>query len=308
MTIVSSPISSKNSSFSENSFQASLVDFFVLLKPGVMSLVVYTGLIGALLAPHHLHPFLLMVSVFCIALGSGAAGALNMWFDRDIDGLMTRTQKRPIPSKRIAPDDALAFGVLLSFASVFLMALAANFLAAGLLAISIAFYVFIYTMWLKRLTTQNIVIGGAAGAFPPMIGWAAVEGTLNLYPFLLFLIIFLWTPYHFWALALYKNDDYKRANLPMLPVLKGIKATKKQILLYTLLTIGCSLSLYFFSFLGEFYLFSCLVLSAFALYFALELYFKEDLKLALKLFKFSILHLFALFSAMLLDQSFKLFW
>lgn len=273
-----------------------------------MSLVVYTGFIGALLAPHSLHPFLLIVSLFCIALGSGAAGALNMWFDRDIDALMTRTQKRPIPSKRIAPDDALAFGVLLALASIFLMALAANFLAASLLAISIAFYVFVYTMWLKRLTTQNIVIGGAAGAFPPMIGWAAVEGTLSLYPFLLFLTIFLWTPYHFWALALYKNDDYKRANLPMLPVLKGSKATKKQILLYTLLTIGCSLSLYFFNFLGMTYLFSCLVLSSFALYFAIEVYFKEDLKLALRLFKFSILHLFVLFSAMLLDHSLKLFW
>src|SRR5258708_8618607 len=197
---------------------AGVRDYVDLLKPRVMSLVVFTGLVGVLIAPGHIHPFAAALAVLAIALGSGAAGAINMWYERDLDALMTRTANRPLPAGRVPPDDALPLGVLLSIFSVLLMAVSTNYVAAALLAAAILFYVFIYTIWLKRRTPQNIVIGGAAGAFPPMIGWAAITGDVSAVGIALFLLIFLWTPPHFWALALYRSDDYRRACVPMLPV------------------------------------------------------------------------------------------
>jgi len=216
-------------------------DFVALLKPRVMSLVVFTGFVGYFIAPTGLHPVAAAMAVLCIAVGAGAAGAINMWFDRDIDAVMRRTCARPLPSGRVAPDDALAFGVFLSLGAVLMMGLAANWLAAGLLATAILFYVLVYTVWLKRRTPQNIVIGGAAGAFPPMIGWAAATGGLSWTAVALFLLIFCWTPPHFWALALYRSGDYRRAGVPMLPVVAGRRATKWQLLAYTLLLLPLSL-------------------------------------------------------------------
>ena len=209
-------------------------DWLSLLKPRVVTLVVLTGIVGMMVAPGHLHPVLAFTAVLCIAVAAGAAGAINMWYDRDIDAVMRRTSKRAIPAGKIEPSQALAFGVLLAVSSVVVMALATNVVAAAWLALSIAFYVFVYTMWLKRRTPQNIVIGGAAGAFPPVIGWAAVTGDVSAMPLLLFGIVFLWTPPHFWSLALYACKDYGRAGVPMLPVVAGARHTRLQILLYTL--------------------------------------------------------------------------
>src|SRR5690348_8203185 len=192
-----------------------------------MSLVVFTGFVGLYLAPGHLHPFLAAVAVLCIAIGAGASGAINMWYDRDIDAVMARTKGRPIPTGRVAPGEALGFGIVLALGSVILMGLAVNLVAASLLALTIGFYVFVYTMWLKRRTPQNIVIGGAAGAFPPMIGWAAVTGDVSLASLVLFAIIFMWTPPHFWALALYRSGDYAKAGVPMLPVVCGDRETRR---------------------------------------------------------------------------------
>src|SRR3546814_475028 len=202
-----------------------------------MSLVVFTGLAGLLVAPGSLHPILAAVAVLCIAVGSGAAGAINMWNDRDIDAVMERTRDRPIPVGRVEPSDALAFGVILAVGSVAVMGLAVNLAAAAILASAVLFYVFIYTVWLKRRTPQNIVIGGAAGAFPPMIGWAAVTGGVGIESLVLFLLIFFWTPPHFWALSLYRCDDYAAARVPMPPVVAGTRETKKQMLIYTLLLL-----------------------------------------------------------------------
>ena len=220
--------------------EAGVGDFLALLKPRVMSLVVFTGFAGLVAAPGSLHPLLAAIAVLCIAVGAGAAGAINMWYDRDIDALMSRTAQRPIPAGRMEPSEALAFGVVLSIASVLTMALAVNLVAAALLALSIAFYVFIYTMWLKRSTPHNIVIGGAAGAFPPMIGWSAVTGDVGLGSIALFLIVFMWTPPHSWALALFRAGEYAKAGVPMLPVVAGVQATKRHILAYsaTLLPLG----------------------------------------------------------------------
>ncbi len=220
---------------------SSAADWMALLKPRVMTLVVFTGWIGLMLAPGRLHPVLAVAAVLCIAVGAGAAGAINMWYDRDIDAVMRRTQRRPIPAGRISASDALGFGVSLAITAVVVMGLATNAAAAGALALSIAFYVFVYTMWLKRRTTQNIVIGGAAGAFPPVIGWLAVNGTLDVMPLLMFAIVFFWTPPHFWALSLYAHDDYKRAGVPMLPVVAGARATRRQIVLYTLVLVPVTL-------------------------------------------------------------------
>jgi protoheme IX farnesyltransferase len=220
---------------------SSAADWMALLKPRVMTLVVFTGWIGLMLAPGRLHPVLAVAAVLCIAVGAGAAGAINMWYDRDIDAVMRRTQRRPIPAGRISASDALGFGVSLAITAVVVMGLATNAAAAGALALSIAFYVFVYTMWLKRRTTQNIVIGGAAGAFPPVIGWLAVNGTLDVMPLLMFAIVFFWTPPHFWALSLYAQDDYKRAGVPMLPVVAGARATRRQIVLYTLVLVPVTL-------------------------------------------------------------------
>ena len=220
---------------------SSVGDWVSLLKPRVLTLVVFTGLIGLLIAPGHLHPVLAVTAVLCITVAAGAAGVINMWYDRDIDAIMRRTQRRPIPAGRIAPDEALAFGITLAGASVIVMYLATNLAAAFVLALSIAFYVFVYTIWLKRRTPQNIVIGGAAGAFPPVIGWAAVTGSVDLVPLLLFATIFFWTPPHFWSLSLFASGDYARAGIPMLPVVAGAKETRRQIVLYTLLLVPVSL-------------------------------------------------------------------
>ena len=209
-------------------------DWLALLKPRVVSLVVFTGAIGLYLAPGRLHPVLALTAILCIAIGAGAAGALNMWWERDIDALMQRTRRRPIPAGRLQERDALGFGVTLAVGSVLVMGLATNLAAAAWLAVSIGFYVFVYTMWLKRRTAQNIVIGGAAGAFPPIIGWAAVTGDVSTLPWLLFAIVFFWTPPHFWALSLYACRDYGRAGVPMLPVTAGARTTRWHILAYTL--------------------------------------------------------------------------
>ena len=217
-------------------------DFVALLKPRVMSLVVFTGFAGLYLAPGALHPILALTAVLCIAVGAGAAGAINMWYDRDIDALMSRTQGRPIPAGRIEPGVALGFGISLAVASVLMMGLVVNLAAAALLVLTIAFYVLVYTMWLKRRTPQNIVIGGAAGALPPMIGWAAVTGDVSLAPVVLFAIIFIWTPPHFWALALYRSRDYAKAGVPMLPVVAGAQATKRQIMIYAVALVPVTLA------------------------------------------------------------------
>jgi len=211
-----------------------VADYIALLKPRVMSLVVFTAFAGLYLAPGSINPVIALVAVLCIAVGAGASGAINMWYDRDIDAVMSRTCNRPVPTGRLDPGQALGFGVVLAVGSVLLMGLVVNVAAAALLAFTIAFYVFIYTMWLKRRTPQNIVIGGAAGAFPPMVGWAAVTGDISVASIILFAIIFIWTPPHFWALSLYRRGDYEKAGVPMLPVVAGVAETKRQILLYTL--------------------------------------------------------------------------
>jgi protoheme IX farnesyltransferase len=218
-----------------------VADWISLLKPRVLTLVVFTGIVGMVVAPGHLHPVRAIAAILCIAAGAGAAGAINMWYDRDIDAVMRRTSRRPIPAGRIAPGDALGFGITLAAGAVLVMGLTANIATAAVLAVSIAFYVFIYTIWLKRRTPQNIVIGGAAGAFPPVIGWMAVTGNLGVMPVLMFAIIFLWTPPHFWSLSLWTHADYQRAGVPMLPVVAGAKETRRQIVIYTVPLVALSL-------------------------------------------------------------------
>ena len=283
---------------------ASVGDYIALLKPRVMSLVVFTGFVGLAIAPGDIHPVLAAIAVMCIAVGAGAAGAINMWYDRDIDAVMGRTDKRPIPSGRMNPDEALSFGVVLAGFSVLVMALAVNWLAAGLLAATIGFYVFVYTMWLKRRTAQNIVIGGAAGAVPPMIGWAAVTGDLSILPVVLFAIIFMWTPPHFWALALWRRGDYADAGVPMLPVVSGDRSTRGQILLYTVLMVALSLTPWAIDSVGAVYGVSAMVLGGVFLAGAWKVWRAdaEDMSSAKTLFGFSILYLFALFGALLADH------
>ncbi|HYH19185.1 MAG TPA: heme o synthase [Azospirillum sp.] len=271
-------------------------DFIELLKPRVMSLVVFTGFAGMVVAPGHLHPLLACVAVLCIAVGAGASGAINMWYDRDIDAVMARTARRPIPSGRVAPDEALAFGVILAVAAVVVMGLAVNWAAAAILALATLFYVFVYTIWLKRRTPQNIVIGGAAGAFPPMIGWAAVTGGVDLPSVLLFLLIFLWTPPHFWALALFRSGDYARAGVPMLPVVEGPETTKRQMLLYTLLLVPVAAAPWWVGIAGPLYLAGSLVLGAMFVWCAVRVLRGADDKPAKQMFGFSILYLFLLFA------------
>ncbi len=235
-------------------------DWFLLLKPRVVSLVVFTGAIGLYAAPGHLHPVLAFTAILCIAVAAGAAGCLNMWYERDIDALMRRTRGRPIPAGRIEPDAALAYGIALSVGSVLIMGLATNICAATVLAISIAFYVLIYTVWLKRRTPQNIVIGGAAGAFPPVIGWAAVTGSIDVLPLLLFAVVFFWTPPHFWSLSLYACKDYGRAGVPMLPVVAGARETRRQIFGYTLVLAAVSVLPWALGYTGRIYGMSAVVL------------------------------------------------
>lgn len=289
------------SSTAISSSQASVRDFVALLKPGVMSLVVYTGLIGALLSSHITHPFLIFIVILSIALGSGAAGAFNMWYDRDIDALMRRTQKRPIPSGKIAPHDALGFAIVLSITAIVLLAFASNWITACLLAFTIFFYDVIYTIILKRKTAQNIVIGGAAGAFPPVIGWYAMTGSISLEPIILFMLIFLWTPSHFWALAILRSQEYQAAGVPMLPVTKGIDATKKQILIYTIALILCSFLPLFVKMNSWLYGSFAFGLDTVYFYYAFRLYRNPTNAMCKPLFLYSIFYLFALFSAIILD-------
>ena len=284
-------------------------DFLALLKPRVMSLVVFTALVGLVAAPGPIHPFMAAVAIFAIAVGGGAAGALNMWYDADIDRLMGRTAKRPIPAGKVTGDEALAFGLILSAFSVATLGLATNWFAAGLLAFTIFFYAVVYTMWLKRWTAQNIVIGGAAGAFPPMVGWAAVTGGVSIESFLLFMIIFIWTPPHFWALALVKSEDYGRAGVPMLPNVAGPDATRLQILLYTLLLVPTGMLPVAIGLGGLAYGVVAALGGAGMLWLAIEIYRKREGAVATKacwrMFGFSILYLFALFATILIER--KLF-
>jgi protoheme IX farnesyltransferase len=288
-------------------------DFVALLKPRVMSLVVFTGLVGLMLAPNSaLHPFEAAVAILCIAVGAGAAGAINMWYDRDIDALMSRTKDRPIPAGAVDADEALAFGIVLSITSVLTMTLVANLAAGALLAFSILFYVLIYTMWLKRSTAQNIVIGGAAGAFPPVIGWAAATGEVSLAAIVLFLIVFMWTPPHFWALALFRAGDYAKAGVPMLPVTAGKRETRRQILIYSVAMSALGVVPYFLGVVGPVYaamaalLGFVFVAGAWAVWRdgAHEDADKPDFAepAAKRLFGYSIVYLFLLFGLMLLDR------
>jgi len=278
-------------------------DYWELLKPRVMSLVVFTGFAGLFVAPGHLNPVLSAIAVLCIAVGSGAAGAINMWFDRDIDAVMARTSDRPIPAGRVEPGEALGFGVVLAGGSVVVMGLGVNWAAAALLALTIAFYVIVYTMWLKRRTPQNIVIGGAAGAFPPMIGWAAVTGDVSVASVVLFLLIFFWTPPHFWALALFRSGDYARAGVPMLPVVAGAAATKRQMLIYTLILLPLSLAPFALGIAGGWYAAGALGLGALFILSALRVLGSDDDRPAKQMFGFSILYLFALFALLIVDRA-----
>ncbi|WP_152045212.1 heme o synthase [Aureimonas psammosilenae] len=278
-------------------------DFFALLKPRVMSLVVFTAITGLLMSPVTVNPALGFIAILSIALGAGAAGALNMWYDADIDAVMSRTAKRPVPAGRVTPEAALAFGTAMACLSVMLLGLAVNWFAAGLLAFTIFFYAVIYTMWLKRWTPQNIVIGGAAGAFPPMVGWAAATGGVSVESVTLFLIIFLWTPPHFWALAMFKMRDYGAAGVPMLPNVAGEAATRFQILLYSLILVPVGVAPSLLGFAGPIYGAVSVLLGANFLRLAWKTYRMADgdpkMLPARKLFGFSILYLFALFAVLL---------
>ncbi len=277
-------------------------DYWHLLKPRVMSLVVFTGIVGLLLAPRSIHPVIAFAAILCIAVGSGAAGAINMWYERDIDGVMERTKDRPLPQGRMQPGEALGFGLTLAIGSVLVMYTLVNFWAAFYLAFAILFYVFVYTIWLKRITPQNIVIGGAAGALPPVIGWASVMNETSLFPWTLFLIVFLWTPPHFWALALYRHEDYAKAKIPMLPLVSGLKATKNQILFYIFSLILVTLFPVYQGDLGYFYGSISLILGFFFLKLGFKVKGSQDPKDGLRLFFYSIVYLFFLFLAMVGDK------
>ena len=280
-------------------------DYFALLKPRVMSLVVFTALVGLVLAPGTIHPFIALVAIVAIAIGAGASGALNMWYDADIDAIMTRTAKRPIPAGIITPTSALTFGLLLAFFSVMTLGVLVNWLSASLLAFTIFFYAVVYSHWLKRSTPQNIVIGGAAGAFPPMIGWAAVTNSIGIESLVLFAIIFIWTPPHFWALALFKSDDYKKAGIPMMPIVAGLRSTQNQILAYSLVLSVIGVLPSILGFAGLAYGVISAVLGAVFVYYAVLVWKMLPTDKAMipakKLFKFSIFYLFALFATLLVE-------
>jgi len=286
--------------------EAQARDYVALLKPRVMSLVVFTSFVGLWLAPAEMHPVLAFVALLCIAVGAGASGAINMWYDADIDAVMKRTRNRPIPKGLVTPGDALGLGATLAVGSVAVMGLAVNWTAAALLAGTIAFYVVIYTMWLKRRTPQNIVIGGAAGAFPPMVGWAAATGGVSLESIVLFAIIFIWTPPHFWALALYRSDDYENAGVPMLPVVAGLKETRKQILLYSLVLVPVTLTPWYMGMSGALYGYAVSALGAVFLGLAYAIWRRGDgsgaTALARRLFGYSILYLFLIFVLLVADR------
>jgi len=284
----------------------SIGDFVALMKPRVMSLVVFTAFVGMALAPGQMHPALAIIALVCIAVGAGASGALNMWYDADIDACMQRTASRPIPRGHVTSEEALTFGMVLAIGAVGTMGVLINWAAGALLAFTIAFYVLVYTMWLKRRTPQNIVIGGAAGAFPPMIGWAAVTGSVGLESLVLFAIIFMWTPPHFWALALYRSRDYQRAGVPMLPVVAGVAETKKQIVIYSALLVPLALSPAFIGLAGGLYVLAAIWLGAIFLALALLVYNtpegRQGNRAAMQLFAFSILYLFGLFATLLIER------
>jgi len=283
---------------------ATVGDYIALMKPRVMSLVVFTALVGLAVAPGSLHPVAAFTALLCIAVGAGAAGALNMWYDADVDALMTRTARRPVPMGRVLPGEALAFGLTLGSFAVVVLGLLVNWVAAALLAFTIFFYIVIYTIWLKRSTPQNIVIGGAAGAFPPMIGWTAVTGSLSLEPALLFLIIFFWTPPHFWALALYRTEDYARARIPMLPVVSGDASTRRQIMLYTLVLVPLGVAPWAFGYTGALYGVTALVTGAIMVILGWQV-LRESRpaeRASRNLFAFSILYLFLLFAVLLVER------
>ncbi len=284
-------------------FEPSVSDFWSLLKPRVMSLVIFTGFTGMFIAPNSLHPLVFVTSLFAIAAGAGASGAINQWYDRDIDAVMSRTSNRPIPAGVMAPAEALAFGLVVSIMSVLLLGLAANWFAAGLLAFTIFFYAVVYTVWLKRSTPQNIVIGGAAGALPPVIGWAAVTGSISIEPLLLFTVIFMWTPPHFWALALVKNEDYQQANIPMLPVVSGAMETRKQILIYAILLAPLPVVPSFIGMASFVYGVFAMLAGSVMIWLSLVLFRTGSDRDAMRLFGYSILYLFALFLALVIDHA-----
>ena len=280
--------------------------FFNLMKPRVMSLVIFTCAVGLLIAPVKVNFFDSIFSLIAVALGSGAAGALNMWYESDLDSIMTRTCLRPIPTGKLTRNQALTFGVILSIVSIFFLYIFSNLVAATTLAVTILFYVFIYTIWLKRKTSQNIVIGGAAGALPPIIGWAIATNGISLEPIILFLIIFIWTPSHFWALSLYKSEDYKKAKIPMLPITSGVQTTKLNIFIYAVALLPTTIAPFFFNFSGKIYLFLAVALSSYYVLISYKLLREkksaQEKKLATKLFGFSILYLFMIFTSILIDK------
>jgi heme o synthase len=281
---------------------AAVGDYIRILKPRVMSLVVFTGFVGLAVAPGHLHPVLAAVAVLCIAVGAGASGAINMWYDRDIDAVMRRTATRPLPSGRMMPGEALGFGVVLAVAAVAVLGLAVNWVAAQLLALTIAFYVFVYTVWLKRRTPQNIVIGGAAGALPPLIGWAAVTGDVGWGAVALFGIVFFWTPPHFWALSLYRAQEYAAAGIPMLPVVAGARETKRQMLLYTLMLWPATLMPWLLGIAGPRYALCAALLSLLFTGAAIRVWRDDTERSARQMFAFSLVYLFLIFTVLLLDR------
>lgn len=279
---------------------------FDLMKPRVMSLVIFTCVVGLLIAPIKVNFLNAAFSILAVALGSGAAGVLNMWYEADLDSLMSRTCLRPIPTKKITKNQALVFGILSSLVSVFALYFFSNLIAAAILAITILFYIFIYTIWLKPKTSQNIVIGGVSGALPPVIGWTIATGGIALEPIILFLIIFIWTPSHFWALSLYKTEDYRKANIPMLPITSGVKTTKLNILIYALLLFPISLAPFFLNYSGLAYLLMSTILSTYYVFICYRLFTAQnsrlEKKLASKLFWYSILYLFMIFTSILIDR------
>ena len=284
--------------------KSTVKNYFSLLKPRVMSLSIFTSLVGMIIAPGFVFNYEVIIILFAISLGSGASGALNMWYERDLDRLMERTKNRVLPLGKVKPIGALIFGLFLSILSIGVLYVFSNMLAAGILALTIFFYIFVYTMWLKKRTPQNIVIGGAAGAFPPMIGWAAITGSLSFEIFLVFMIIFVWTPPHFWALALYKSDDYKKANIPMMPLVVGYEKTVNMIIAYSFILMPVVMSLSFYY--STFYSISIFILSSIFIYLSLMLKISlnkpnfEDR--AQNLFFFSIFYLFNIFSIILIDN------
>ena len=296
---------------SKLSLALDLKSFFNLMKPRVMSLVLFTCMVGLLIAPYSVDLKTSLISLLAVAIGSGAAGALNMWYESDVDALMSRTCLRPIPTGKIKRNQALYFGIILSFLSIAMLYYSANLISAILLALTISFYFFIYTIWLKRKTPQNIVIGGAAGALPPVIGWTIATGAISVEPIILFLIIFVWTPSHFWALSLYKSGDYKKAKIPMLPVIAGTKTTKTNILVYSFAMLPIIIAPYYFEFASLFYLVTALAMTLYYNYLCLELFkaklTKSSNKIARKVFIYSIFYLFFIYLILLVDNARTLF-